>query len=163
MASCPFPVFRGRNFGIMQTPFRPEPKAGPGAYETFQILAPRQTHTRVATCAEVECEQYANGWTTRIDGRTDLGARQAKYIVEHSGRHFTASTAGTLVTFTFPAGQRCFREHRVSLERVATFRRLPGDWRGNPGGRIVTHANATDWRDDMGERLEHIRDERERG
>ena len=30
--------------------------------QTFQIVAPKETHTRPATCEEAECPQYLRGW-----------------------------------------------------------------------------------------------------
>jgi len=151
----------------MQTPSRPDPVADPRFYQTYQILAPVQTHTRPATCREVDCEHWRNGWVTRIDTGTDLGARQANYIRMQSGRRFSTTHSivsdSSLVTFTFPPGQECFTQHRVPLDRPATFLRLGGDWRGNPTGERLRHANAEDWRDDMGEHLQKIHEEHEKG
>lgn len=148
-----------------QRPYRLDPFLDPRAYQTYQILAPVQTHYRPASCQEVDCEHWRNGWVTRIDVSTDLGARQANYIRLQSGRHFTVTQAAdaSKVTFRFPGGQRCFTAHRVPLERPAHFLRLGGDWRGNPTGERVKHSSAEAWRDDMGEHLEKIRDQRERG
>lgn len=131
----------------MTTPFRLPPKLPVQAYQTYQIWSPVQTHTRRATCAEVECPASLKGWTTVIDVATPLGARQANYIRLASGRHFTATEAGTLVTFTFPAGQRCFAEHRVRLDRPELFLRRGGDWRAQTSEPV--HLRAIDWIDDF--------------
>ena len=159
---------------LSETAFRLDPIMDPRGYQTYQILAPVQTHTRPASCEEVDCEYWRNGWITRVDTSTPLGARQANYIRLHSGRRFTTGfgldgeedthdDVFALVMFHFPPGQQCFTQHRVPLDRPATFLRVGGDHRGNPTGERVKHSSAEDWRDDLGEHLDKIRDQRERG
>ncbi|MGH3680777.1 MAG: hypothetical protein ACRDT2_11090, partial [Natronosporangium sp.] len=97
------------------------PKLPPQAMKTYQVARPLPTHWRPASCAEVGCPAHAHGWQTTIDVATELGGRQANYIRLHSGRAFTAAEAGTLVTFTFPPGQTCFRRHQLPLEREPIF------------------------------------------
>lgn len=110
-----------------------EPNMPARAYQTFQIASPEQTHTRVGTCEEVECEQYAKGWLMKIDLGTELGQKQAYYIKHHSGRAYTVREQHDgLVTLEFRPNQPCFREHRVRLERPEIYRVKGGDHRGNP-------------------------------
>ena len=100
-----------------------------------------------------------------IDTSTELGARQANYIRLHSGRHHTAAPAPgapDLVTFTFPAGQRCFQEHRVLLERDPRCYVRGGDWRGQTSTPRV-HARPVDWVDDFAEHQDKLKSEIERG
>lgn len=142
-------------------PFRIAPKMGVTAYETYGIVAPKETHTRPATCREVECVAHLQGWRTTIDVSTELGARQASYIRLMSGRHFTAQEAGGLVYFTFPAGQSCFREHRISLERDPLFYAHGGDFRG-----VTTEVGTyrpDDWVDKMANHQDKIIEAIERG
>lgn len=131
-----------------------------GAVKTYGIRAPLQTHWRPATCAEVECLAYQRGWRTTVDVRSELGARQAYYIRMHSGRSFEVSEVNELgmVTFTFPAGQKCFQEHRVPLERPQIFVVRGGDWRGNPRGEFRRHVRAADWVDDFAEHQDKLAD-----
>ncbi len=129
--------------------FRVPQKIGPENYKTYQIVAPRSTHTRPATCAEVECANWQRGFKVTCVTDTALGAGQAKYIVEHSGRRYKAMTRGSVIEFTFPAGTECFTQHRVSLEREPLFRIKGGDHRGNPRGTPVIQRNADDWVDDF--------------
>lgn len=151
--------------GMIATPqgMRVAPLAGPQAYVTYRIVAPRATHYRPATCAEVDCPAYAHGWRTTICVTTELGAEQARYIRDRSGRAFYATEpdAAGMVTFTFPVGQRCFREHTVRLDREAHYWRLAGDWRQYD--RPMRHANAIDWRDDFGEHQQKLADRWEQG
>lgn len=120
-------------------------------YTTFAISAPLATHHRQASCQEVECEAYANGWVTRIDTASDLGAKQANYIRLRAGRAFTAAPIApdaSIVEFTFPPGQQCFRTHHVPLEREPLYTVRGGDWRGDPRGEGVRwHASGDDWVD----------------
>lgn len=127
-------------------PFRIEPNMPARAYDTYGVAAPRNTHTRKGTCEEVTspCSNYdsptnpckewhcgasAHGWQTLVDVSTTIGQRQARYIVDHSGRHWTAQQDGSMVTFTFPPGQQCFADHRVPLDRPPLFTLKHGDWR----------------------------------
>jgi hypothetical protein len=120
-------------------PFRVEPNMPAQAYDTYGIVMPKTTHTRVATCEEVECAAHINGWLTKLDVGTEQGVQRAKYIIDHSGRHWTAEQAGGLVTFTFPAGQQCFAEHRVPLDRPPLYTVKRGDWRtGAPAHPVST-------------------------
>lgn len=121
----------------------------------YRIDQPVATHMRPATCDEVECSAQQLGWTTTVDEATDLGQRQAGYIRRESGRAFLEERAGALTVFVFEPGQRCFAQHHVPLDRPAFF-----SVRGDVTRR---HARAEDWRDDMGEHLDHVRDRIARG
>lgn len=147
----------------MRRLFRIDPKMPPGAYRTYQILAPASTHWRPATCAEVDCAAYLRGWSTTVDETTELGARQAYYIRRQSGRGFTEQrdTAG-LTVFAFEPGQRCFRagEHQVQV-RPESYLIRPGDWRHLGDPRRVGSARA--WVDDFGEHQQRIADEIQKG
>lgn len=147
------------------------------ALQTFEIAEPLPTHWRPATCAEVECQAHAHGWRTTIDLRTDLGVRQARYIRDKAGRHFTHefSGDGKMITFTFPAGQTCFTPHRVQLGRPALFvvRRgghrdavgvrgaRPRPIRSLPGARVFDRPDQ--WADDLHEATDRMIAARQRG
>lgn len=131
---------------------RLEPQLPAGAMKTYQVIAPVETHYRRATCAEVECGHYINGWRTPIDESTDLGKRQAYYLRNNSGRHFTEdrNLMPGLTMFTFEAGQTCFSAHQVRLDKPEVYLVKGGDWRGNPAGtKSKQHANAADWVEDF--------------
>lgn len=123
------------------------PKMPAANYRTFQISSPIPTHFRKASCREVECQHYGRGWQTTVDTNTELGARQANYIRLHSGRHFTYTENGGVVTFLFPPGQQCFTTHQVPLGRPEIYVVRGGDWRGNPRGEHRRHVRAADWVD----------------
>jgi len=136
--------------------------AGPAqAYRTFQVLAPFSTHFRPATCAEIDCPAYLNGWNTVIDESADLGKTQAHYIRNQSGRRYTEVREAALTTFTFEAGQECFREHQARMDRPEIYLVKDGDWRMSQNPR--RHANADDWLDDFSNHQDQLKTRMERG
>lgn len=136
------------------------------AYRTFQVSRPLSSHWRRATCEEVQCSNFLNGWRTYIDVTTDLGKEQADYIRRHSGRSFTEETATDGRTaFTFAAGQACFAAdgHRTPLEREGIYIARGGDWRGNPTGEKRVHARPADWVEEFAEHQDWLTTLKERG
>lgn len=154
----------------MTEPFRITPSLPPDAMKTYSIRSPLATHTRAVTCAEVECDAYRHGWATIINLDATLsngltGIDQADYI-RTAGRAFTETRVGdTLVSFTFPPGQRGFgHQHRVRLERPELFIVRPGDWRTTPRpDEIYHHTRPGDWVDDFATHQQAIADEIAKG
>lgn len=124
------------------------------AYKTYGIAAPRDTHTRKASCREVECQHYGRGWQSVINTNTELGRRQANYIRMSSGRHFTFTENNGVVTFVFAAGQKCFTEHRVKLDRQELFVVRGGDWRAVTSE--VIKRSPENWVDDFANHQDRI-------
>lgn len=142
--------------------FRIEPKLPPHLVKTYEINSPRSTHTRRASCIDVDCERYKKGWISPCNTNTKLGAQQANYIRLHSGRKFTYTEINGLVKFHFPPGQQCFAEHRVSLERPELFVVRGGDWRGNPRGEEVQR-KTDEWVDDFANHQDKLATEHRKG
>lgn len=146
---------------------RMPPAMPAGAYKTFQIVTPLSTHFRAATCAEVDCPAYLNGFRSAFDEATELGQRQAHYVRHDKTRkHVEERTPEGLTAFTFEAGQRCFAssEHRVRIERPELFLTRPGDWRGNPTGqRPYRHTSSEFWTEEFAEHQQSLADRIERG
>lgn len=120
-------------------------------YKTYQLLSPRPTHFRPASCAEARCAAHEHGWRSAVDERTDLGAAQADYIRRQAGRSYTETRdAAGLTVFEFGAGQSCFADHQVSLDRAPLYVVRDGDWRGNPRGTTPSyHTRPENWVDDF--------------
>lgn len=135
------------------------------AYETFSIIRPRgQAFWRSATCDEVNCERKANGWRTVLDLNTLAGRRQATWIVDKSGRHGSIERAGDVITMTFAAGQDCFEQHKVAIEREPLYVVRDGTaTRPLAGGRTYRHATGALWVENMQEDLDKVRRAREAG
>lgn len=135
------------------------------AYQTFQIVAPKDTHTVPATCEDVECAMYLNGWRMKLDLGTELGKRQASYIKHQSGRAFKVlSQRDGLVELEFSASQPCFQEHRKSIERPEVFRVKGGDFRGNPLKTVTrVHKKPEFWVEEFAENQDRLKNAIEKG
>lgn len=141
--------------------FRRVVKGDPQDFQTYKIVQPRDT-TIVASCQQVGCKHWREGWVSLIDETNQFGASQAYYIRHDSGRTFTESrNAAGMTVFRFECHQRCFTEHRT---RPARFGVVGGDARGNPRGTPARiHSRPEDWVEDASEHLDRIRAVRARG
>lgn len=112
---------------------RIQPRTPVQAVQTFQVVAPKSTHTVRVSCEQYECAQYARGWRMKIDLNTDLGQKQAHYIKHQSGRSYkVVGQQDGMVELEFKGGQPCFAEHRVRNDLPEVYRVKGGDFRGNP-------------------------------
>lgn len=130
-------------------------------YQTFQVVAPKQTHTKLVRCGEdVDCAAYRNGWKMQIDLATDLGEQQARYIKHQSGRSYKViRQVDGIVDLEFAANQPCFAEHRVPIDRPEIYRVKGGDARGNPRGILTrTHKKPEFWVEEFAENQSRIAD-----
>lgn len=98
-----------------------------------------------------------------MDLTTVDGVKQANWIRMKSGRSFTYTQHGPIVTFSFPAGQRCFDRHRVSLHREPILRIAGGDWRGNPRETTPLVLTPQSWVDNFGEHQARLLDAQQKG
>jgi hypothetical protein len=133
--------------------FRPTPVLPAEAMRTHQISAPAATHWRRATCAEVECSQYLNGWATPLAGLDEGDIWQAK----NSGRKWVEVDTDAGPALVFEPGQPCFAAvtHRKRLDRPELFIARDGDWRGNPRGTDpLRFSGADSWADSLQTHLE---------
>jgi hypothetical protein len=138
-------------------PFRIDPKLPAAAFQTYQIVSPLSTHYRAGTCEEAGCLAHRHGWQTAVDEGTELGQRQAHHIRKVAGRRFTERrTEIGLTAFVFEAGQRCFAEHQVSLERPELYLVRGGDWRGNPRREVRQHSTPDSWVNDFATHQEQL-------
>lgn len=146
-------------------PFRLQPEGPAHAYRTFQVAMPKGPEfERPATCEEVECEHYLNGWQTIVpaDNAELLAALRT------SGRSFTEVDPNAVMrVFTFAPGQPCFRasQHRklVRPDTPQLFVVRGGDWRGNPTGERRIHQRPEDWAEHLGEHTQQLADRIEKG
>lgn len=144
---------------------RLKPAMPAAAMQTFAISAPKETHTRRATCEEVNCEQYRRGWRIQVDLNTDLGQRQAYYIKHSSGRAYKVTDQRDgLVTLEFKPDQPCFQEHRVGIGRPEKFLVKGGDYRGNPLKTVTrVHKKPEFWVEEFAENQDRLKTRIERG
>jgi hypothetical protein len=150
--------------------FRATPAMPVQAYKTYRVASPVGTHWREATCAEVDCERWRDGWDTIVDEGTGLGMQQAAYIraecvsvlaVVQPGdprrRYSESRGEDGRTVFSFPPGQQCFagEPHRVRLARPELYLVRGGDWRANTG-LIRRHTGPADWVEDFAENQDRI-------
>lgn len=134
---------------------RIEPVADPRFYQTYQVAAPIQTHWTAATCEQVDCEQWRQGWAVHLEL---LDARD-QHLVRTSGRKYIEQQLGPAQTWLlFEPGQPCFRAgtHVRRLDREELFVMRSGDHRGDPTGRGPIQLSSQSWVDDFGEHQETI-------
>jgi len=138
---------------------RPTPLLPVQGFKTYAVTKPPGTHTRPATCTEVDCKQWREGWSTPVATGADdsLLRRAAAGTVDGLRRRFTVRRDGLLVWFDFPAEQPCFkaRTHRIDLQRPGLYVVRGGDWRGNTG-LIRRHVNDVEWVEDFAEHQDRL-------
>lgn len=141
---------------------RVQPALPPTAITTFGVAAPltSKRHWRKASCREVDCRHWREGWAAVFDETTDLGRGQANYVRNLSGRRFHESrTDDGRTAFTFHAGQTCFNSgsHVVRDEDVPPlYIARAGDWRTVPGARTTVHSGPDPWLDHLHSNLERV-------
>lgn len=100
--------------------------------QRFSILQPPATHFRAASCNEVECDGYVNGFVTVLDPNLAEHVGLMALLLK-SGRHFTQMRSedaaqqlgkalpGGLQAFVFQPGQHCFEKHLLPVGRDPLF------------------------------------------
>lgn len=145
-----------------QKAYRPEPKMPTQMYKTYRIMQPLSTHFRYATCAEIECPAYTEGWTYK---KSDLVAQNLLYVVTHAGKRYREVDHENETYLAFEPGQPCFQEstHRKSLERPEFYYAGRGDFRSFSTRRAEQFTRPEDWRDSFAEHLDTINNEIRKG
>ncbi|WNI19173.1 hypothetical protein [Actinacidiphila sp. ITFR-21] len=140
-----------------------EPLMGPESYKSYVISQPLATHWRRATCEEVGCDKFANGWRVRVEG---LPAEQLN-AVRNSGRSYQELRVADGETYLdFAAGQPCFSttQHRAPLGKAPLYLVRDGDTRGNPRGtRARLHQRPDFWVEDFAEHQQTLADAQRQG
>lgn len=146
---------------------RVPPKLPVAQMKTYEMRFPVGTHHRKATCQEIDCPQYLNGWQMGFDLTDPAKVEAANWVRNKSGLAYHYVLTETTVTFTFPPGQQCLesriRPHTVSLEREPLYLVRGGDWRGNPLRTRTVHANGADFADDWHTSLDRLEENLRRG
>jgi hypothetical protein len=151
------------------------------AMQTYRVASPIQTHTRPATCAEVQCPPHVHGWDTVVDESSPLGQMQAAYVRANCLHVLAPAQPGDdrrrytehrdelgMTVFHFAPGQRCFPTeaepdgHRVPLDRPEIYTVQAGDWRGGLG-LLRRHTRPDLWVEDFAEHQQALADRIEKG
>jgi hypothetical protein len=139
----------------MQKTPRIDPKGSVQDYKTYQIISPLSSHWRPATCEEVNCKDFLNGWRVRVEGLPG----DMLHLARTSGRKFTeVEESANSHWLVFESGQPCFRasEHRALLDKQEIFAVRDGDWRGNPTGKRRLHTRPEFWQEDFAEHQDQL-------
>lgn len=138
-------------------------------YRTYRALSPVSTHFRPATCAEVQCTAYTQGWTYV---KEHLIRENLLYAVTHAGKRYREMTipvpyrdsatdelkfGAEELCLVFEPGQMCFqaRGHRLPLERPEFFYTGRGDYR-TFSTRNAQKLNADDWVDHFANHVDKL-------
>lgn len=120
--------------------------------QSYRVAMPIATHWEQASCEDVDCPAFRNGWVTILPVGDPLIA-----TLRASGRSYReeAGDAG-LLRFVFAAGQPCFRAstHRQQTDRPAIF--IHGN-RETAESRVV---QPNEWQERFAETLDGLSDER---
>jgi hypothetical protein len=116
----------------------------------YGVSKPAATHRRPATCEEVDCRFYRNGWQMRVMPDTPMGDRQA-HLIKQSGRRYTLTRLPDGHLYQFEAGQQCFRVHTVDLEKPAIYLVRQGY------SQPIRHTRPDNWVDDFATHLDKLR------
>ena len=147
----------------MQRPVnRIEPQMPASAYKTYALAAPLATHWRKATCVEVDCPDYLNGWRVRVEGLDE----QMLHDARNYGRNRELPVAEGETWLMYEAGQPCFRaaQHHKRIDRPELYIVRDGDWRGNPRGtQARQHVRPEDWVDDFANHQGRLADAHRQG
>lgn len=150
---------------MQRKPNRLPPKMPTQFYKTYAVRSPLATHHRRATCAEVNCADYINGWYLALDGLP----QDLLYIATHSGRKYVQGEVllptGPAKALIFEAGQECFRSstHTVSLQRPEFFFAGRGDHRSFSHLKAQQFDKPEHFVEDFATHLDRIKREIERG
>lgn len=128
--------------------------------KTYSWLRPLNTHWRPATCEEVQCEDFVNGFKLTIDVSTKLGQRQYDFITHDRERSYTIEREGVyLYHFIYGPGNRGFagdkHDHRLPIEREPLLFVRAGDWRQYLG-EPFQHKYVDDWVEDIAQNQDAI-------
>lgn len=158
---------------------RVQPLMPQQAYQTFAVLMPRTgdpktTHWRPATCEEVGCARYLNGWRTPYTAGTPEGDRIVHAIRNSPIRrkYTVLRLPDNKVEVIFEPGQPCFlqdhpaTQHQVPVLRPQIHVVRSGDWRTPGSVRRATrrvHTSGQFWVEEFAENQDRLKTLIERG
>lgn len=136
------------------------PRMESSQYRTFMASAPLTTHFRPATCREVSCAAYENGWSFDKAVLTPSDY----YRVTHSGKRYREVNIGPNQTYlVFESGQFCFDKHTIRLQRPEEFFTGRGDWRTFNIHHAKRIKSSDEFADRLGTHLEVVKEVIKRG
>lgn len=140
---------------------RPRPVGPTHAYQTYSVRSPIETHFVKATCPEVDCKEYREGWTIRVQHLDERLWAAIKASKRRYRRMDLTADEGYLI---FEPGQMCFEvhNHRRRLERPEFFYVGRGDYRSFTT-RNATQLEPEHWTEHLYGHLDLIKQLNQRG
>ncbi len=131
------------------------------AMQTYRISRPTATHTRPATCEEVDCPDFVKGYVVRLprgDGRIALLRDAAAGRIDGLKRSMREVTGVDSAEQEFLMNGPCLKatQHRAPVDRPEIYLVRGGDWRANTG-LIRKHTRPEHWVEDMQETFDATR------
>ena len=115
----------------------------------WTITRPRGSHSRIASCADVDCQEYRLGGKTVLNMSDPVHRGHAEFIRTLKMNCQERRVGDTMVEFIFAPGQECFtgrsNKHRVELERESVMKK---------DGQLL---NPYQWVDEMNDTLYRIK------
>lgn len=131
-----------------------------GSYKTYRSSSPLATHYRKATCEEVDCPAYMNGWSYKVSDLTG----ELVDAIKRSGKNWRRVKLTEEEDYlVFDSGQQCFDTHQVSLDRPAFYYVGRGHSSVFRTRNAFQHRRAEDWIDDFATHQNRIIEAIERG
>lgn len=125
--------------------------------KVYSLSAPLGTHWRRATCEQVGCSFYLNGFAVTV-----LPGSREEQVVKESGRKWSAvipQENGSL-RYEFPAGTKCFQANTHVVRSDAPLLFASNDRLVH---KVRRFANSADWVDDFAEHQQRLSDAYEKG
>lgn len=150
--------------GISTGPSRRQPLMGPMAYKTYTL----RPVMRKATCVEVDCPHYHDGWTFAV--KALAADPKMNYAARNSGKRFAERELNGEMYLVYEPGQPCFGSH---LHKLPMHEELPAMFVGRGDPRTFTpqglprdarrHTRVDDWVDDFATHQARLAHEIEKG
>lgn len=142
-----------------------QPLMAPMDYKTYTV----RPKFRKATCKEVDCEHFLDGWTFAVELLEK--DKQLNYLARNSGRRFETRELDGKAYLVFPPGQACFGSH---LHKLPLHEELPLMFVGRGDRRTFDprtnlprdprqHSRTEDWVDDFANHQDKLNTQIERG
>ncbi len=135
---------------------RPRPIGPPHAYQTYSVQTPKETHFRKATCAEINCDAWREGWTLRVQ---DLDERLWATIKASKKRYRRMDLTATEGYLIFEPGQACFHsfKHVTRIDKPEIYLVGRGDWRTFIPQRAQVFKKPEHWVEHMYDHLDLLK------
>lgn len=137
-------------------------------HRTFSVVTPPDTHTEPATCEQVNCQRWSEGFAVLLDTSTQGGRDRYDWIYANpGGRQWYRTVEGDVTRLDYPPGNRCYDQHRRILDKPAVLLVRKG---AHSDRRVVDrlpverrHVNGADFMDDLRTHTDSVLEHQRKG